>query len=89
MNTKLRNDAEYIIRNSIKAVLPDEAVIRALKNYKGSGGKTILVSVGKAAWQMATTAVKVLDKVDKGIVITKYDHRTETVLRQRRERWKW
>ena len=74
MNTKLRNDAEYIIHNSIKAVLPDEAVIRALKNYKGSGGKTILVSVGKAAWQMAATAVKVLDKVDKGIVITKYDH---------------
>ena len=74
MNLKLRNDAEYIIHNSIQAVLPDEAVIRALKNYNGSGGKTILVSVGKAAWQMAMAAKRVLEKVDKGIVITKYDH---------------
>lgn len=74
MNLKLRNDAEYIIHNSIQAVLPDEAVIRALKNYSGSGGKTILVSVGKAAWQMAMAAKRVLEKVDKGIVITKYDH---------------
>ena len=74
MNLKLRNDAEYIIHNSIQAVLPDEAVIRALKNYNGSGGKTILVSVGKAAWQMAMAAKRVLEKVDKGIIITKYDH---------------
>ena len=74
MNLKLRNDAEYIIHNSIQAVLPDEAVIRTLKNYNGSGGKTILVSVGKAAWQMAMAAKRVLEKVDKGIVITKYDH---------------
>ncbi|SEF57211.1 hydroxypyruvate reductase [Eubacterium ruminantium] len=74
MNLKLRNDAEYIIHNAIQAVLPDEAVIRALKNYKCSGGKTILVSVGKAAWQMARAAEGVLEKVDKGIVITKYDH---------------
>ena len=74
MNLKLRNDAEYIIHNSIQAVLPDEAVIRALKNYNGSGGKTILVSVGKASWQMAMAAKRVLEKVDKGIVITKYDH---------------
>ena len=74
MNLKLRNDAEYLIHNSIQAVLPDEAVIRALKNYNGSGGKTILVSVGKAAWQMAMAAKRVLEKVDKGIVITKYDH---------------
>ncbi len=74
MKLKLRNDAEYIIHNSIQAVLPDEAVIRALKNYNGSGGKTILVSVGKAAWQMAMAAKRVLEKVDKGIVITKYDH---------------
>ncbi len=74
MNRSLRKDANYIIEKSIQAVLPDEAVIRSLKNFTCSNGKVILVSVGKAAWQMAAAAVKVLGRIDKGIVITKYDH---------------
>jgi len=32
------------------------------------------VAAGKAAWQMANAAVKVLDRVDGGIVVTKYGH---------------
>lgn len=46
MNSTLREDADAIIRASLNAVLPDEAVRRAL-----------LVAAGKAAWQMAHTAV--------------------------------
>ena len=38
------------------------------------GGRTMLVAAGKAAWQMAAAAVKTLGAVDKGIVVTKYDH---------------
>ena len=74
MNQKMRNDADAITKSSLKAVLPDEAVARALKTYESKGGKTILVSAGKAAWQMAKAAVDVLGSVDAGIVITKYDH---------------
>ena len=74
MNQKMRNDADAITKSSLKAVLPDEAVARALKTYESRGGKTILVAAGKAAWQMAKAAVDVLGSVDAGIVITKYDH---------------
>ena len=74
MNQRLRDDADAIIRASLQAVLPDEAVAKALKDYRGDGGKTILVAAGKAAWQMAAAAVSVLGAVDEGIVVTKYDH---------------
>ena len=74
MNKALRKDADAIIQASIQAVLPDEAVARALKEFQPGSGKTVLVSAGKAAWQMANAAVKVLGRVDTGIVVTKYDH---------------
>ena len=74
MHRKLRDDAEKIISSAIQAVLPDEAVRRALKTFTAGNGKTILVSVGKAAWQMANAAVNFLGHVDAGIVVTKYGH---------------
>ena len=74
MNQQLRKDADAIIKASLQAVLPDNAVARALQSYKNEEGKTILVAAGKAAWQMANAAVKVLGQVDDGIVVTKYDH---------------
>ena len=74
MDNKLRNDANEIIRACLNAVLPDNAVTRALSNLKRTEGKIILVAAGKAAWQMANAAVNELGKVDDGIVVTKYDH---------------
>ena len=74
MNTSLRRDAETIIRSSLNAVLPDEAVRRALKSFVPKGGKVLLVAAGKAAWQMAHAAVEALGCVDGGVVVTKYDH---------------
>ena len=52
-NETLRRDADAIIRASLNAVLPDEAVCRALKNFRPQGGRVLLVAAGKAAWQMA------------------------------------
>ena len=74
MNQTLRADADLIIQASIHAVLPDEAVQRALKTYHSRGGRTLLVAAGKAAWQMANAAVQTLGRVDGGVVVTKYDH---------------
>ncbi len=74
MNRELRKDADTIVKASLHAVLPDEAVARALKDFHPGTGRTILVSAGKAAWQMASAAVKTLGSVDAGIVVTKYDH---------------
>lgn len=71
---ELRQKADQIIRESLVAVMPDRAVEKALENYRGLGGRTILVAAGKAAWQMTAAAVRVLGQVDDGIVITKYDH---------------
>ncbi len=74
MNYELKKVADNIIDAAIKAVLPDKAVIRALEN-KEFPGRVVLVSVGKAAWQMANAASEYLgDRIDKGIVITKYGH---------------
>lgn len=71
----LRKDAEYIMSKAIEAVLPDSAVARALANKDFGAGKVVVVAIGKAAWQMAKTAVEILDdKISTGIVITKYEH---------------
>ena len=73
MDQKLRQDADAIIRATIAAVLPDEAVRRALKG-RHFPGRVLLVAAGKAAWQMARAAVEALGPVDAGIVVTKYGH---------------
>lgn len=74
MNKALRDHAEEIVRRSIAAVLPDEAVRRALADHP-LRGRVYLVAAGKAAWQMAHTAVDCLDgTIAAGVVITKYGH---------------
>lgn len=71
----LHQDAEYIMKSALNAAQPDTAVKKALKEIKFNNGKVILVSAGKAAWQMAKAAYDELsDKIDGGVVVTKYDH---------------
>lgn len=71
----IREEAEQIIRKSIRAVLPDEAVRRALEGRKFGQGKLYMVSVGKAGWQTANTAADILgDRLEAGVVVTKYGH---------------
>ena len=74
MNLTLRHDADAIVRASTQAVLPDEAIRRALAEFRPGPGRTLLVAAGKAAWQMAKAAVDTLGQVDGGVVVTKYDH---------------
>ena len=70
----MRTHANQIIASSIRAVQPDDAVARALKGASFPG-RVILVAAGKAAWNMAKAARDCLgDRIEKGIVITKYDH---------------
>ncbi len=70
----LRQDADRIIDEAIRAVQPDAAVERAL-SAKEFPGKVVLVSTGKAGWQMAKAASDVLgDKINDGVVVTKYEH---------------
>lgn len=71
----LREDVEQIVKKSIRAVLPDEAVRKALTGRKFGRGKLYMVSVGKAGWQMAKTAADILgDRLEAGLVVTKYGH---------------
>ncbi|MDE7359310.1 MAG: DUF4147 domain-containing protein [Lachnospiraceae bacterium] len=71
----LREDAEQIVRKSIQEVLPDEAVRKALTGKRFGRGKLYMVAAGKAGWQMARTAADILgDRLEAGIVATKYDH---------------
>lgn len=73
MIQQLRNDAEKIISYSIEQVMPAKTVEKGLQGFVMPEGKTVLVSVGKAAWKMAERAVQLVN-VDEGIVITKYGH---------------
>ena len=71
----LREDAQIIMDKALAASLPDAAVEKALKNKKFGSGRIVVVSIGKAAWQMAKTTVALLgDRISGGIVITKYQH---------------
>ena len=71
----IRKDAERIIKASLASCMPDEAVRRALSSFEMPEGKLVLVSIGKAGWQMASAASKILgEKIDDGIVVTKYGH---------------
>lgn len=70
-----REDAKFIYGHAIRRSLPDSAVKEALCKFQKPCGKVILVAIGKAAWQMANAAYDELgDKIDRGIVITKYAH---------------
>ena len=74
MDALLRSHADHIVSRAISAVLPDNAVTRALEEHTFPG-RIFLVAAGKAAWQMANAAKAVLgDRIEKGIVITKYGH---------------
>lgn len=74
MNNRLRKDADRIVQQAIAGVLPDEAVRRALEG-RTFPGRVLLVAAGKAAWQMASTAVECLGgRLEKGVVVTKYGH---------------
>ena len=74
MDQRLRAHANTIVAASIRAVLPDEAVRRALTGQEFPG-RVLLVAAGKAAWQMAKAAHDCLgQRIEKGVVVTKYGH---------------
>ena len=76
----LRQDADFIIKEAIHQVLPDAAVAKALEGKEFGEGKLYLVAAGKAAWQMAKTAGEILGEcLEKGVVVTKYDHVKEAL----------
>ena len=74
MNEVLRRDAEAVVRSAIDAVRPDAAVRRALARIALTED-LYLAAVGKAGWQMASAAVRHLERpLRRGIVLTKYGH---------------
>ena len=87
MDQLLRDHANAIVEASIKAVLPDEAVRRALDGQEFRG-RVLLVSAGKAAWQMAKAAYDFWgDRIENGVVVTNFGnmtpdqgYKTQTVL---------
>ena len=64
----LRKDVDYIIQESIKKVLPNEAVMRALKEKQFLNGNIYVIAAGKAAWEMANAAAAVLqERITAGV----------------------
>lgn len=78
----LREDAFEIIKDSINGVMPDRAIEKALEKnmslIERVKGRIVLISIGKAAYTMASKVDEVLgQKVNRGLVITKYGHLEE------------
>ncbi len=78
----LREDAFQIIEKSIGSVMPDISVERALNDSMSDigacSGHLVVIAIGKAAYKMAEKAQAVLgDRIDKGLVVTKYGHAPE------------
>lgn len=71
----MNSDAKLIMDEALAEALPDSAVRKALSRMTFPEGKLVLVSIGKAGWQMAREAYSVLGgRIDSGCVITKYGH---------------
>ena len=74
MNEKLRKDVNEIIQNTLNDIQLDDVLRRTL-NKTDLPDSVILISIGKAAWEMAKTASDILgNKIKSGVVITKYEH---------------
>lgn len=71
----LITDAQGIISYSLHYTNPKNSVKRVLKGRQFPTGKLFLVAIGKAAWDMACGCIEVMgDRLDQGIIITKYNH---------------
>lgn len=72
---ELKRTAESVCRKAVLRCLPDAAVRRALGELPVGDGKTIVIAVGKAGWEMGSAAAGVLKgQIDRGIVVTKHGH---------------
>jgi len=73
--TSLHEISKQMIAQIIADNMPYKSVANALENYDFQGRKIYIVAIGKAAWTMTKAASDFLgDKIEKGIVITKYGH---------------
>jgi len=71
----LREDAQFVINSAVTDTHPRKAVRQAIGKLALYGGKLRVLAVGKAAWSMAEAAAEVLgNRIDCGLVITKYGH---------------
>lgn len=71
----MNSDAKKIMDKALADAMPGAAVRQALSKITFGSGKLVVVAAGKAAWEMGAAAQKELqDRIDAGIVITKYDH---------------
>ena len=71
----LRDDAQTVIGSALAATQPQQSVTRALAGLRLYGGRLRVIAIGKAAYSMAQAAVNALgDRIECGLVITKYGH---------------
>lgn len=76
----LKEEATAVMEKAIADAMPGDAVRRAIRQIHLQSGKVILIAIGKAAWEMAHAADRMLgDRIDRGIVITKYGHLREAI----------
>ena len=70
----LYEDAGTIIKAALDKSRADNSVYEGLKTLPEYDGRLIVISMGKAAWQMAKAVREAGYRPDAGLIITKYAH---------------
>ncbi len=69
----LRDDALSVMETALREAQPKHAIRRALGHVRLYGGRLRVIAVGKAAWTMAAATCEELgDRIEMGLIITKY-----------------
>ncbi len=70
-----KKEVNKLVMDILSQCQPLVQLEKYLPNINFHSGKLIVISIGKAAWQLASGAVKYLNKpIDKGVILTKYNH---------------
>lgn len=78
----LREDTQYVIQAALAETNPRKAIRQKIEGLRFYGGRIRVLAIGKAAWSMAEAAHAALgNRIDCGLVITKYGHTGGTLPR--------
>ncbi len=77
-NLFMEKEVKEIVNDILKQCNVEFQLKEKLNNLSFDTGRLLVISIGKAAWQLALITSKYLTKkIDKGIILTKYSHSQE------------
>ena len=77
----MEKEVKEMVNDILKQCSPTVQLRKQIADLSFDNGKLLVISIGKAAWQLASITSKYLNKkIDKGIVLTKYGHAKSSII---------